>query len=441
MKKKTSGKELTDFINGIKIIDTHEHFGGFDDGMGADDRPYKNLITILFNDYLSYLYTDNKVHPLDKIKEKSKTDIKGAFRDVEEFLKLHATTSTYRHYLTAFRDLYGLKGDELNAKNVTALSEKITKTYATKGERGWYKEILNKLNIVAIIKNVQIPYLRNYLPSLPDDLRIKEEKLFLSEVRIDPFLGVLKDFLFSNYTFNKMKQEMKSDVSSFQGFKQMLDDAFDIIIKNKVVCLKITTAYVRTLLFEKTDESRAKTIYEKSLTAEVTDAENKAFQDFVVWEFMKFAEEQNLPVHVHTGYSTPPSLADPTLLLNLVASFPDVKFLLLHSGWPANVGGLQIMARSRPNVYIDFSWMPLLSPFMAKNLLNEYLDLIPMNKIMLGIDTASIESCYGATFQTRLAISEALAGRVEHGDFSVNTAKEFAEYLFYRTANEVFKIF
>jgi predicted TIM-barrel fold metal-dependent hydrolase len=150
-------------------------------------------------------------------------------------------------------------------------------------------------------------------------------------------------------------------------------------------------------------------------------------QDNLVFHLVRMAREFDLPVQIHTGYSTPTMLGNPEGLYSLARhrEFTGVQFYLCHAGWP-NHGGLALMARTYANIHFGFCWMPGLSPALACRLMDEMFDMIPANKMLVGMDCGSLESFYGTALVTRELVARVLAAKVDSGLISRRAAAALA---------------
>ena len=103
------------------------------------------------------------------------------------------------------------------------------------------------------------------------------------------------------------------------------------------------------------------------------------------------------------------------LLVDLIEANPKTKFILFHGGFPW-VGETGVIAMRHRNVWIDSVWLPQLSYTMAKRAYQEWLEMMPSDRIMWGADTVQAEGIYAATELTRQCLAEALAEKVERGE-------------------------
>ena len=149
------------------------------------------------------------------------------------------------------------------------------------------------------------------------------------------------------------------------------------------------------------------------------------------------AKERRLPLLVHTGYSWPTAWGDPENMYNLMAA--GVKIGLCHSGWPREGGGL-LMARTYRNCYFDMCWTPLLSPTLGRHILASAIDMVPMNKIIIGTDCGSAECFFGTARLVRQVLFDVLHEKVQSGQFSEEVARTLARAILYDNACEFFGV-
>jgi len=111
--------------------------------------------------------------------------------------------------------------------------------------------------------------------------------------------------------------------------------------------------------------------------------------------------------------------------------------VLLHGGFPW-VEEAGIIATRYRNVWIDSVWMPTLSYTIGKRAFQEWLEMIPSNRIMWGSDTCQAEGLYAATEFTRQCLAEALAEKVDRGELREEHAKKIGQQIMRENALELF---
>ncbi len=199
-------------------------------------------------------------------------------------------------------------------------------------------------------------------------------------------------------------------------------------------------SYWRTFDVEPVSMEDARHIYEQS---EPSPSDYKKLQDFLVFHLLRSCGEHKLPVQIHTGLGADPGLilqrSNPTLLDQLL-SRPELessRIILIHGGYPfcKEIG---VMAR-RKNVWLDFSWMPLLlHPNTLAGYLQEWFEFTGPNKMLFGVDAAGLALITG-TWCARRAVAIALARMVEEGQLTEVEAVGWARAVFRNNALHVYE--
>jgi predicted TIM-barrel fold metal-dependent hydrolase len=158
----------------------------------------------------------------------------------------------------------------------------------------------------------------------------------------------------------------------------------------------------------------------------------------------RMAREYKLPVAFHTGFQAGNgnyiNNADPSLLTNLFLEFPDINFVLYHGSYPYG-GILATLAKSFRNVYLDMNWTYALSPTYTERYLSEWLETVPVSKIMaFGGDQRCAENTYGQLIIAKKIISEVLIKKVREGYLSENEAKSIAGSILHDNAVKFYNL-
>jgi predicted TIM-barrel fold metal-dependent hydrolase len=151
-----------------------------------------------------------------------------------------------------------------------------------------------------------------------------------------------------------------------------------------------------------------------------------------------------LPYQLHVGYGSwqhnITAQANPLLLNPLIEAHRQTQFVLLHGGYPF-VGELGTMAKNHPNVYVESGWLAYIAPAVYRRALSEWLDSVPMNKILaFGADCLCVEQTYGALLLTRRLLAQTLAEKIEHDGWSVRLAEEVAWRLLSQNAVDLYRL-
>jgi uncharacterized protein len=120
------------------------------------------------------------------------------------------------------------------------------------------------------------------------------------------------------------------------------------------------------------------------------------------------AREHALPVMVHTGLT---NFGEPALVVGSALRYPEVSFILAHSGWGGHAGQAIAAAKAARNIYLETSWISIDDKLGAINSLGA-------DRIMLGSDTLlnmGVEIFQYRALRNKGMISEADLGQVFHG--------------------------
>ena len=85
-------------------------------------------------------------------------------------------------------------------------------------------------------------------------------------------------------------------------------------------------------------------------------SEQRDFEDFMFWHICQLSAKYELPFQVHTGQARVQG-SNPILLVDVIESNPQTKFILFHGGYPW-VGETAVIAMRHKNVWIDSCWLP-----------------------------------------------------------------------------------
>ncbi len=450
MQKNTVFEELKQYVDGLRIVDTHEHIAA---PRVSRSRKF-DLFELFRTTYAAQDLMSAGMPVSSYFRQKYDPDAnpETGWSQMAPYLGAVRGTGYYRSLLWACQGLYDFSDDDINESNWRALSDQVTKCAK---RPDWFSFVLKeKAMIDAALHGGNMDEMgrdifRKVFPIGPFlfACAIPEGRMAAS---YDDFSTPLADrrripraapFWEPSANWRTKFEEQYGRPDSFQGFLDVLASAFE---KNasEAVAVKLAVAYYRVLHFEDVPASRAREIYEKK-DQERTPLEVGYFQDFVVHQCVKHCREYDLPMQIHTGIQAGVGNvvenSDPLHLTNLFMSYPDARFDVFHGGYPFS-GEAGVLAKNFPNVALDTCWMPLISPGATRQYLREWLTLVPGNKIMWGGDTHSVEGCYGAVLMARWVIAHALADLVEEGYFSAAIAKDLARRILRDNAVEFFRV-
>ncbi|EKM52321.1 uncharacterized protein PHACADRAFT_260640 [Phanerochaete carnosa HHB-10118-sp] len=181
--------------------------------------------------------------------------------------------------------------------------------------------------------------------------------------------------------------------------------------------------------------------YEAQRTLRLVD---KPLNDYIVNITLRVAGECGKPVQFHTGLGDSDitlALSSPAQMQSIIKSYPETKFVLLHSSYPYTRDAGYLTA-VYPNVFLDFGEVfPFLSADGQCAVVKQVLELAPTNKIMWSTDGHWWpESYYLGTRQAREALWKVLAESVAKQDLTESQAIGIVKGALFDNANRIYDL-
>jgi predicted TIM-barrel fold metal-dependent hydrolase len=283
-------------------------------------------------------------------------------------------------------DLATFKPDDWK-KADTAINENYQHIFA------WYRNAMTKASFSELIRPVHPEFYttQETSPSAEEELSFTH-----TIMRIDPLLDMWKPTSLRRDTLSAITGIEPADAVSWREFIQRI---FDLAAKHNTAGIKQLQAYFRTLDFQSGKEGEIR------FRGDLNEAEIIAFQDWVMHECCKQAHERHWAHQVHVGTNNLPA-SNPLPLESLAQKYPQMNIVMIHC-WPF-LKEAGYLARTRPNMYIDTCWLPVLNPNFLSEALELWLNYVPGHKIMLGHDSTSVEMAVGSSLFTRDILAEKL---------------------------------
>ncbi len=211
--------------------------------------------------------------------------------------------------------------------------------------------------------------------------------------------------------------------------------------KSGSVAFKFAMAYERSLAVRPADSTgpeKAASVFMKN-PSEVSEEERALYGDYFIHHICRLAEEYDIPIQIHTGLGRLRG-SNPMLLEPLIETYPNVKFVLFHGGYPW-YHEIAALAHNHTNVFIDMVWLPIISTTAAVRALHEYIEVSPgSDRIAWGSDTWTSEEALGALLAYQHVTAKVVGEKLDDGYFSFESAKELMERLMYKNAEQVYGI-
>jgi uncharacterized protein len=387
-------RRIKQAIDAVRVIDTHDHLRPFDqiaERNQTDQGRGMTLESLWRGSYYGWTNPLSRWHEGESFESwwsRAKFDFKDA-----------RATSFYRYLLPAFRDLYGVDFETMSDAEASQLNQRIFDNYKTDE---WLKQVIIER------ANIELMFVDPYWA------RLKFERAYPFSVPVLNVSTMVNGYHPSNFTndfdspYVFAKQRGKS-IETLDDYLATLDSIFQKAVESDAVCLKSTLAYERTLDFRNASRAEAERAFGRK-RSELTQQEIQDFQDFIFRRLVELSAKYELPFQIHTGQARIQG-SNPMLLVDLIEANPNTKFILFHGGFPW-IGETGVIAMRFKNVWVDSVWLPQLSYTMAKRAYQEWLEIMPSDRIMWGADTVNAEGIYAATEFSRQCLCEALAEKV-----------------------------
>ena len=385
-------------IERLPVVDTHEHFP-------SEAKRVKSTVD-LFTLAGHYLIND-------AVSAGMSPDAK-TWADIEPYWKYVRSTGYGQALAIAIRDIYGVA--EISSANV----EKINSAIRAANTPGVYRRILQDRCRIAFAVNDAV-------------VDPADHPLLVQSWRFDHYLSPSDMSLVERLT--------DSEIGGLDDLERVLATRFDYAVKHDMRAVKLALAYERDLHFDQVARSDAADAFNRYLN-DHSKKPPRTLVDYMVHAMLRLAQENNIPVQIHTGMLAGNGgeleRTRPSLLTNLFRSYPRVRFNLFHAGYPY-VDEFTALVKQWPNVYGDLCWTHIVSPSAARRVLADMLDSVPANKIMgFGGDYRYPELSYGHLVIARRNIASVLAERVADGLCSEDKALELARWMLHDNAAAMF---
>jgi predicted TIM-barrel fold metal-dependent hydrolase len=405
-------QRIKDFIDTLRVADSHEHL------IDPVILKQSNLLDFMlllhqfnYNDFVSSGLSETHIEELWSI-DKSPEE---KWKIIKPYWESSFNTTFNRITLLSISRLYGI--EELNESTVGPLSKKIREAYQT----NWFNKVLNDFcRIDHIVQDGE--YHVNNFDRISYVKRFTSWLTVRSKYRIDS-IAIMQNVY---------------PISTLNDYVLSMERAFKEAVEKGVVAVKINLAYSRTLNFENPSAEAARKVFQslikgaESFSLPFKDV--KPLQDYMFHKLMSLARTYKLPVVIHTGMQSGNAdnnimNSDPALLSGVFNQYPEIEFALYHGSYPYG-GKLATLAKNFPNVYIDMSWVYSISPSYSESFLHEWLETVPVNKIMaFGGDMRCVENIYGELLTAKNIISKVLISKVKDGYFTEDEAKVIARMI------------
>lgn len=411
--------QLEEYINGIWVVDTHEHIPPEEQWL-VEDEGRLDFSQLMHYVDLDIISAGMPVEDMKRVRfSTASEDEKWAL--FEPWWEKAQNTSYAKVIDWTVRDFYGLPG--LNRDTYKEIGIRIRELR----KPGWYKHVLTDTAHIVV--------------SILDICR--------ADVDRDLFAPVLRlDYLMSFQN----RQELDAyceyhnvSINSLLDLEAELSRRFSNAVDSGVVAIKTAQAYTRGLDYACPSRQEAEKAFDRAYGCDSPDRRDvKLVWDYTFCRLIELCIDCDLPIQIHTGIAagnaTSLSPTNPLLLTDIFLKYPQAKFDLFHAGYPycAEVG---VLVKTFPNLRADLCWTHMISPVASRRALDEWLELVPANKIFgFGGDLGSVEVAASHLKLARRNIAMVLSQKVNDGYFTVAEAERIASMILHDNPAEFFRL-
>lgn len=411
-------KELLEAMQEIRTIDCHSHTTLKRDYYKAGQRNLFNLMSYYEREIASAtgkgsgeLYADTQ-------------------SDAERWKRLKAVVerthnvSYWRHNVVMYREIFGMKDDDVTDSNWEELNESIkSKTI----DPDWYHHVTNDVcNLATQVLNV--PWFQDWEP-----------EYFTAILRMEPALE-----LHNKNTLAGLEKHLDRSFDSLQSVKKGLADLVEEYQKRGSKGIKLAHAYGRTLASDNVPEDIAANVFAKALGGgSLSRDEVKQLQDHIIFFLAGLAGDMDLVFQIHTGvqgnWGVVPN-SNPLHLIPLIHANKSTRFDLFHAGYPYS-REIGMLGKHASNVWLNMCWMYVITMEGSRQSLSEWIDLVPGDRILgFGSDVGWPEFIYGHLVMARSCIADVLAQKVERDFLSKAVALDLVKKMLRDNAIKLYKL-
>jgi predicted TIM-barrel fold metal-dependent hydrolase len=423
---------IHDRVEATPFVDTHEHLLEESTrlkGLGAHGLQPCDDAALLFYHYAG----DDLWSAGMTADEKSRffgtqTDPADKWAIVEPYWQRSQHTGYLRAVSESIRRLFGI------VRLDSAAFVQITEAMRSQVRPGFYPGILREAARVEVcqVNSLEDAFCETQYPDL-----LQQD---LSLVGFTTGVGA--------QVFVKFGAESGLPTSSLDDWHRIIDWAF-ATYGPRADAVKSQAAYNRRLNYDAVSAADAAPLFARLAQGEALEpAERKALEDHLMRYCLAKAGEAGLPVKLHCGYYAGVDRMPLTRvrqnagdLSPLLADFPNVRFVLMHIGYPYQDEYIALAKHYR-NVTIDLCWAWIINPAACVRFVKEFLLAAPSNKLLtFGGDYASVENIVGHAAVARQGLAQALSELVEEKWLTEAAALALIEPLMRGNARALFPTF
>ncbi len=427
----SSYKNILSAVYSLPVIDTHEHIPAEKSKMAMP----KDCLQTYFG---NHIYMDLKSAGLSERLYKESMDdnfdLEERFKIIEPYFEACKMMGQGRAVTAAASGLHGV--DDISKFTIKHLCESFSTLTAQ--EDYAYNTLVKRCNIEHVMIDIE-----DNINRFDCDKRVFS-RVWRPEKYINPgpIAGKFVQWLEAHY----------NPIKTLDDWMQAFQEELHEVLMHGVSNIMIEAAAFRTLRFKRVKYKEAYNLFEEVMEDWVNRGRGvrdhfifpRELQDYIIGQIFSSFRGQEITVQIHTGLQQQNGSllknSRPMLLDNTLQRFENVRFDLVHAGWPWWNEAIALVKKF-PNVTIDLAWVHSLSPASAVQCIVDALGSVPINKILgFGGNAEHPDMIYGQLEIAKQNISRALSAAVDNDIISAVQAVDFAKAILYDNPKRIFNI-
>jgi hypothetical protein len=396
-------QELLTFANTLNVIDAHEHL------LSAEDHAKEYLSFWNFlSDYVKWdLMSAGLPKKYETYMPKNEQEVIDLFNVVEPYLPYVENGSYMISVKYALKKYFGY--DKITRANFLDITKKLNKENTVEN----YHKILKDAHIVTMLEQSirGNPKEKEFTTITTLGFQWEMQQKLTQLCRENKAMTL--DDVFAFYQTEITKEKQNGSVG-LKFFPHVFIEPYNIeIAKQQFEALKNGTEFNQR-------STLARVIYEKQI---------------------EIATQLNMVVCIHLGVWANLTDKSPSILFDVVEKYPKTTFDIYHMGIPY-IRETAFLGKNYPNVYLNMCWAHDVSESMVLNSLNEWIDVVPTNKIIaFGGDYVTLpQHVVGALQVAKENICWGLSIRIDRNRLDLENAKRILKDWFFDNPNRIYNL-
>ncbi|MBC7868393.1 MAG: amidohydrolase family protein [Gloeobacteraceae cyanobacterium ES-bin-316] len=395
--------ELLQYANTLKVIDAHEHL------LSADDhsKSYLSFWNFL-SDYVKWdLMSAGLPKSYEGYMPKNEREVIELFNVLEPYLPYVEHGSYMLSVKMALKKYFGY--EKITRANFLDITRRLNKENTV----GNYHKVLKDAHIVKLLEqSVQgNPHEFEFVNLTTLNWQWETQQKVTKMCRENKAMTL--DDVIAFYETELTKEKQNGSVG-IKFFPHVFIEPYDTVVAGQQFeAVKNGTDFNQR-------STLARVIYEKQI---------------------EIGTKLKMVIAIHTGVWADITDKTPLILFPIVAKYPNATFDIYHMGIP-EIREAAFLGKNYSNVYLNLCWAYSVSENMVLNSLDEWIDLVPTNKIIgFGGDVITLpQHAVGMLIVAKHVLCKTLAKRIANERMDTQGAKKILEDWLYNNPARVYGI-